>query len=324
MSQIKNYAYRLIKEKKQIAEDKVFYLLEELRKDDVFRSLESQRNGLTFEMARLRAQKADLGNRNELLKDLKEKISLRIAELGHSDDELVVKYACNACKDTGIINGTECECVKKLVYDLLRQECDNLVTDVDSFLKVAIPKETTANYANYLKLLDRLQEVFPNNERKVITLSGTVGTGKTYLASVFANAIMKKGYSAYALNSIQLNSLFLKYHLAPLQEKNEIFEELIDADLLIIDDLGVEPILNNVTIPYLYELLIMRKDKTTIFTTNLDAESIRSRYGDRIFSRIFNVNTTWALTLTGQDLRLKPKNQCLFNSIYTYYSFANW
>ena len=191
---------------------------------------------------------------------------------------------------------------------MLREECDNLITDVDSFLTVAVPKETTANYASYLKLLDRLQEVFPNNERKVITLSGTVGTGKTYLASIFANAVMKKGYSAYALNSIQLNSIFLKYHLASLADKNGVFEELLDADLLIIDDLGVEPVLNNVTIPYLYELLIMRKDKTTIFTTNLDGESIRARYGDRIYSRIFNVNTTWALTFTGQDLRLKPQN----------------
>lgn len=308
MSQIKKYAYRLIKEKKQSAEDKVFYLLEELRKDDVYRSLESQRNGLTFEMARLRAQKADLGNRNELLKELKAKISLRIKELGHNEDELIVKYSCPICKDTGIVNGATCECVKKLVYELLREECDNLITDVDSFLKVAVPKETTANYASYLKLLDRLQEVFPNNERKVITLSGTVGTGKTYLASIFANAVMKKGYSAYALNSIQLNSIFLKYHLASLADKNGVFEELLDADLLIIDDLGVEPVLNNVTIPYLYELLVMRKDKTTIFTTNLDGESIRARYGDRIYSRIFNVNTTWALTFTGQDLRLKPKN----------------
>lgn len=308
MSQIKKYAYRLIKEKKQSAEDKVFYLLEELRKDDVYRSLESQRNGLTFEMARLRAQKADLGNRNELLKELKAKISLRIKELGHNEDELIVKYSCPICKDTGIVNGATCECVKKLVYELLREECDNLITDVDSFLKVAVPKETTANYASYLKLLDRLQEVFPNNERKVITLSGTVGTGKTYLASIFANAVMKKGYSAYALNSIQLNSIFLKYHLASLADKNGVFEELLDADLLIIDDLGVEPVLNNVTIPYLYELLVMRKDKTTIFTTNLDGESIRARYGDRIYSRIFNVNTTWALTLTGQDLRLKPQN----------------
>lgn len=308
MSQIKKYAYRLIKEKKQSAEDKVFYLLEELRKDDVYRSLESQRNGLTFEMARLRAQKADLGNRNELLKELKAKISLRINELGHNEDELIVKYSCPICKDTGIVNGATCECVKKLVYELLREECDNLITDVDSFLKVAVPKETTANYASYLKLLDRLQEVFPNNERKVITLSGTVGTGKTYLASIFANAVMKKGYSAYALNSIQLNSIFLKYHLASLADKNGVFEELLDADLLIIDDLGVEPVLNNVTIPYLYELLIMRKDKTTIFTTNLDGDSIRARYGDRIYSRIFNVNTTWALTLTGQDLRLKPQN----------------
>ena len=308
MSQIKNYAYRLIKEKKQSAEDKVFYLLEELRKDEIYRSLESQRNGLTFEMARLRAQKADLGNRNELLKELKAKISLRIKELGHNEDELIVKYSCPICKDTGIVNGAECECVKKLVYELLREECDNLITDVDSFLTVAVPKETTANYASYLKLLDRLQEVFPNNERKVITLSGTVGTGKTYLASVFANAVMKKGYSAYALNSIQLNSIFLKYHLASLSDKNGIFEELLDADLLIIDDLGIEPILNNVTIPYLYELLVMRKDKTTIFTTNLDGESVRTRYGDRIYSRIFNVNNTWALTFKGQDLRLKPQN----------------
>lgn len=308
MSQIKNYAYRLIKEKKQSAEDKVFYLLEELRKDEIYRSLESHRNGLTFEMARLRAQKADLGNRNELLKELKAKISLRIKELGYNEDELSVKYSCPVCKDTGIVNGATCECVKKLVYELLREECDNLITDVDSFLKVTVPKETTANYANYLKLLDRLQEVFPNNERKVITLSGTVGTGKTYLASIFANAVMKKGYSAYALNSIQLNSIFLKYHLASLSDKNGIFEELLDADLLIIDDLGIEPILNNVTIPYLYELLVMRKDKTTIFTTNLDGESVRTRYGDRIYSRIFNVNNTWALTFKGQDLRLKPQN----------------
>ena len=71
------------------------------------------------------------------------------------------------------------------------------------------------------------------------------------------------------------------------QDIEERFEYLKTADLLVLDDLGVEPRTANSEADLL-SLLDKRllSGKVTIITTNYDMESLRERYGSRFFDRI--------------------------------------
>ncbi len=132
---------------------------------------------------------------------------------------------------------------------------------------------------------------------------GDTGTGKTFMASIVNNILAKKGYSTLFLNACDLNDIFLKYHLADIDDKQAIFAPLIFCDLLIIDDLGSENILNNVTTPYLYKLIINRHKKNTIITTNLDPDKMAERYTKRVSSRLLDKNIAKNVTIQGIDLR---------------------
>ena len=103
-----------------------------------------------------------------------------------------------------------------------------------------------------------------------------------------------------------MNNLFLKYHCAPLEEKDNVLEKILECDLLLIDDLGTENILKNVTNEYLYLIINQRLEtnKNTIITTNLNADDLKNLYDERIVSRLANKQTCITAVLPGSDLRL--------------------
>ena len=82
---------------------------------------------------------------------------------------------------------------------------------------------------------------------------------------------------------------------------------LIEADLLVIDDLGAEQVYRNVTSHYLLSLLSERelKNLSTFVTSNLSSEEILARYDERIFSRLFDKRLSAVITFSGKDMRLE-------------------
>ena len=132
------------------------------------------------------------------------------------------------------------------------------------------------------------------------------------MCSVVSNVMMKKGYTVLFLNSCELNELFLKYHLADIALKGDIIYPVYQCDLLVIDDLGMENIYKNVTVPYLYSLIINRRQKHTIITTNLSHSQIAERYDFRISSRLMDKNLTINVPVLGEDLRLKKDSRVIF------------
>ena len=104
----------------------------------------------------------------------------------------------------------------------------------------------------------------------------------------------------------ELNELARLYHIGKSYE----FSDCMKADVLLIDDLGTEPILKNVTKEYLYNLINVRQinNLPTIISTNLSEDDILSRYDERIFSRLANKNLSINLLLTSSDKRINKKN----------------
>jgi DNA replication protein DnaC len=243
---------------------------------------------------------------DEKMSEIRKKQTEVLKRLG-IDNFFEMQYACARCKDTGYDGGKLCPCVKKkfaadqknsLVPAGARFEnCDLTLFDE------SIRKQISNAYSFAKKYVDE----FPPKNKLNIFISGGIGAGKTYLTSCIFNALTEKGVFAEYLTAFNLNNLFLKSHLAPLNEKNEILDVLFSADLLIVDDLGTEPLYKNVTEEYLFNLVNERtiNAKSTVISTNLSPDQILERYGERILSRICNKNNSRLINLPGKDLRLK-------------------
>lgn len=310
MSNFLSEALAEITAKRKERERKAESLKNELRADDTYRALESKRDAIIFSIARLNSQNADLGNLNSDLEETKRLIALRLKELGRDESELSALPDCTVCFDRGTVNGRICECVEKLAYKLLREDCGGLVTELSDFAEAdlsLIPEAVRPGYAKGYRLMEKFAESFPDNKKKILGLFGPVGTGKSFCASILANSLMKRDFRVLMYNAVRLNELFLNYHLAPIERKAGLTAPLYDCDLLIIDDLGAEPLLSNVTAVYLYALLAERQDKSIVVTSNLSVESLRERYGERVMSRLSDKSRSYFIYFNGPDLRLIEK-----------------
>ena len=239
-----------------------------------------------------------------------EKYRKTLEKYGFSEDDFENKPSCPLCGDTGYANGKVCSCIWDLYVENLKKECqiDERAKfsfedcDLKKIRDEAQRKATSALYDSMKKYVAK----FPTAKCKTLVFSGGVGTGKTCLASAMARAIVEKGYSVQFLSAYEFCSLMLKVHTSPISERNALLSDALSCDLLVIDDLGTEPMLKNVTVEYLLLTLEERQSKglATVITTNLSGENILNRYGERIYSRLSHKQYSMIIQMQGNDLRL--------------------
>ncbi len=279
-----------------------------LAKKEYFNNLLNQNKDYVLLYNKIGATKLDLAKQEYLnnqeeveklqksLNKLNIKLNKILEDIGYFKYFSNNEYDCKTCKDSGFVNGKRCFCyVKK-------------ITEVSLNYLGVINKEpclfSDANAPSIQKqkvLLQKYATNFPNNNVKNFVLTGKVGTGKTFLSKCVLNTVNQKGYNGVFLTANELNNLFLKMHLGEVQ-KTVVNEILYNCDLLVIDDLGTEPIYNNVTPEYLLALISDRIDKKSpfIITTNLSNEELINKYNERFVSRL---KTAMFLPFNDKDLR---------------------
>lgn len=230
-----------------------------------------------------------------------EEIRKKIDKIISSIPSKETSYNCKICNDTGMIENGYCNCFK-----------NRLILEAYKFLKVSPPllscfdddKLSSVNNTQTLKCkLKKYADEF-SDEKKNIILLGPAGTGKSFYAQCVVNQLQKNGLTPLFLTAFNLNDIAIGMFDKSPSEKMIVDEILSTADLLVIDDLGSEPIYNKITVENLLEIVSRRneKNKPIFITTNLITEEILTRYGERIFSRITGKNTA-ILQLKGKDLR---------------------
>ena len=283
-------AFAVLKERRDRAEERATRLKQSLLADPEYRALDSECKKLAFEKARLASLDRDIGDLNANYEELCGKRAARLKALGHTPEDLKPHYHCAECSDTGSVGGKDCKCLKGLVY-LLINEGQQVPCSAEGFLENpsldAVEPERRAAYGKLYALLARYAANFPDVKHIYMLM-------------------MRRGLGVLFMPAGRLNELFLQYHLAPLDKKQAIFAPLLEADLLVVDDLGSEPVFNNVTSVYLYDLLCERH-RPIMITSNLETEELRLRYGDRIFSRLIDAENSRILVIEGSDLRLKKR-----------------
>lgn len=296
------------------AQSLAYHNLLKARSNHEFSALEKQIKDLTFNLGKAQAfdnhEQAKQLHQQLITAQVKQEQVLNSLKLTKQD--LYPKYMCINCHDTGRRAGKLCDCYKKELYNQLLKN-SGAKTELASFTQfneniVSNPDQKQQLLKMKAKFEAWVKE-YPNTKNHTFLFCGKTGVGKTFMTECIAEAMINKGYLVSFISSFGMNNNFLKYHTTFDDNKQSYYDMLTEPELLVIDDLGTEPILKNVTINYLCALLNDRFNakKATIITTNLTLEQLLDRYGNRIFSRIVNKADSELFKIEGDDLRLKKR-----------------
>ena len=299
-SSISDKVFSTLSQIKKRNEDRLFKIEQFLRSDATYSLLNTQLSSLNYKIGKARFNKLDTTILEQEKLVLEDKISSRLKELNLTPSYLNVKYNCKKCKDTGFYLGKHCSCFKKLYNKLFLEELGIVNKKLFTF-----ENNTLADTNPLTELFNKFKTYCKDFKTQTINyiFFGKCGTGKTFLSECIVSELKNK-FDVLYLNSFELNNIFVKIHTAPLEEKSFYYSCILETDLIVIDDLGTEPIYNNVTKEYLYLLLNERakRQKPFIITTNLRPNELLNRYGDRIFTRLF-ASSTKTLEFPNQNLR---------------------
>jgi DNA replication protein DnaC len=147
---------------------------------------------------------------------------------------------------------------------------------------------------------------FAGSPRGWLVLMGSYGCGKTHLAAAVANACVEFGMNTIFLTVPDLLDWLRFSYDAPDTTFEQRFEELRNASLLVLDDLGAQ----NSTkwaAEKLFQIVDYRyaRKLPTVVTTNLDLEDL----DDRIRSRLQDPDLVTRVRITAPDYRSPVKDK---------------
>ena len=221
--------------------------------------------------------------------------------LGKTREYLEVKYFCDKCLDTGLVDGKPCSCVQKLQSELAfdgRQSIANFTFSQST--------ETQEHNCKVFRLAQDWCDGFlqGKNDKTDFLIMGHTGVGKTFLTDCMVNALRQGGANVIYFTAYNLNKIFYDDFMSA---DKYLLDNLTQAEVLAIDDLGKEPVYNKISCESLYCLLNERNrnGKATIINTNNNIVQLREKYGEPITSRVINVKTTLLVELEGMDKRFE-------------------
>lgn len=266
----------------------------------------------------LDGDKKALTDLKDEIADLKEQRSILLHSAGFPEDYMEMHYYCADCCDTGYIDRKKCHCFRKEEMNFLysQSNIDEIIKkeNFDKFsyryfdndtIEPVIGMTVRQYMTRVVELCKRYIDRFPDEHGNLLFTGGT-GVGKTYLTNCIAKELIDKYFSVVYLSAVDLFQVFsrnrFEYHTE--EEIKDLYQHILDCDLLIIDDLGTE-LNNSFTSSQLFYCInerLLRK-RGTIVSTNLSVNTLRDMYTDRVASRIqseYNI-----LPLYGEDLRTK-------------------
>lgn len=310
----------------------------ELKKQELYKKnkklddLEKELNSLSINTVKL-ILNGNIENKDAYLSNLKEKTNIILAQknellksLGLSENYLVPNFSCSLCSDTGYIQENNrtvmCNCLKQELFNLEYNKANISNIDIENFdtfkleLYSDVPNKNLyesdlsprENIKIIKKICENFIENFDNPEEKNLLFIGNTGLGKTFLSNCIAKEILKKQKTVLYQTAPIMFDILIDYQLNKSDSSIDIYNNLLTANLLIIDDLGTET-MNKMKFTEFFNIINTRllnqanKNTKTIISTNLSMHDLYNYYDERILSRLvgyFNICKFY-----GEDIRFK-------------------
>lgn len=233
---------------------------------------------------------------------------------GYPKNYLEPIYYCNDCKDTGFTEDGRCHCLNYLITDKLYQasnlsytlEKENFNTfNINIFSTVVDEKEDMSPRENISEILNAARYFINNFDEKNdhnLLFYGATGQGKTFMLNSIAKELMDMNKSVIYQTAYEMVELLEKKRFQKDDLSNKKYALLFEADLLLVDDLGIE-VVNSFTNSEIFNIINTRllRGKKTIISTNLSPKELSNTYTDRVFSRVFQKFDPYKFF--GEDLR---------------------
>lgn len=237
-------------------------------------------------------------------------VAERLAALGYPADYLELRFDCEKCRDTGFIGelrNLPCECRQRRERELAYGALDVVQASFERFDASIYPSAEQREQAEAARdLCMRYADALPFASRLNLILMGDSGLGKTFLLDCVARRAMERGVAALRATAFRMLEAMRAYHFGE-NSGESAFSRMLECDFLLIDDLGTEPMLRNISIEYLFVLLNERAAtrRPTVLATNLRPAELKERYNERVLSRLMDRTLNCHIRLTGQDLRFR-------------------
>lgn len=279
-------------------------LLQE-RRQAIFRGLKLALEGIVPE-----------GIEEETLKRNK-KLNQLICQMGYPPDYLSPVFVCPFCQDSGYAGESKktlCACAVKRYQELVLKE--NFLGETQTFENYSdqfIPNTPLTGHKvsqrAYTRLLkeqsERFADSLPDGPVCSLLMYGGSGLGKTFLLRSIGVRASGKGMQTMALTANALLNMIRAFYFARSGET--VSDSYMRVPLLLIDDLGTEPLWQGITVEQLFTLLDHRMSRklSTVISTNLSLTELGARYTERVMSRLMDERYCLKLAFLGKDLRLK-------------------
>ena len=247
---------------------------------------------------------------------LNKRLTSLLKQHGFAADFLDPVCQCPICGDTGYVGEVvreNCECFNQAFYARMYQRMGLAENNQQSFetfdLNVFSAEKLPGKSYSQRELMTVIRKTcesyadsYPNVPVKDMLLMGQSGLGKTYLMHAMAKRLIQRGQNVLIISAYKFLETARKAYMSG---NSDDLDALMEADVLMVDDMGAEPLMENITIVQWFNLINERqlRGKGTIISTNLMEDELRRRYTERIASRLMNNSQCRLIQFAGEDVR---------------------
>ncbi len=215
------------------------------------------------------------------------------------------RYYCRRCLDLdkiyqeqdGAVVVSPCPCVEKRRQEAMKKSLENKLKATG--LRKKFRRRTFENF-NVTELNRPAWEAartyaknFAAHRKsgRSLFLVGDTGRGKTHLAAAIVRELVRQGYRASFVVTIELLSDIRATYQSERKTESQVIQPLKDVDLLVLDDISALDQYSDWEKGKIYELINMRyeAEKPILVTSNKMVGWIKDRLGKKAVDRLLEM-----------------------------------